>query len=103
MIRIKSSVDLAGLRPEMTPVFINAHALAQGQGVDLWITSCRDSKHGRGSLHYVGLALDLRSKNLSDKHDFVRDLGAALGRQYDVLLEAEGKRNEHIHVEFQPK
>ena len=103
MIRIKRGVDLAGLRPEMILVLLNANELAKDQQVDLWVTSCLDGKHGRGSLHYVGLALDLRSKNLSDKAGFLRDLGTALGRQYDVLLEAKGKRNEHIHVEFQPK
>lgn len=103
MIFIKRRVDLAGLRPEMMPVLINANELARDQQVDLWITSCRDGKHGRGSLHYVGLALDLRSKNLPDKAGFIRALAKSLGAQYDVILEAEGKRNEHFHVEFQPK
>ena len=99
-------VDLAGLRPEMTPVLINLERLFHDLGLECVITSACGGKHGRGSLHYVGLALDFRTKTIKEtraKRRLVRDLRRALGRQYDVLLESEGKRNEHLHVEFQPK
>ena len=106
MIRIKACVDLAGLQSEMTPVLINLERLFYELGLDCWITSCRDGKHGRGSLHYVGLALDFRTKIIPEpavKSTLVSQLAKSLGRQYDVLLEAEGRHNEHGHVEFQPK
>lgn len=106
MISIKHGVDLAGLQPEMVPVLINLERLFYELGLDCWITSCRDGKHGRGSLHYVGLALDFRTKAIAEpasKKTLIAQLAKSLGRQYDVLLEAEGRRNEHGHVEFQPK
>ena len=106
MIIIKRGVDLAGLRPEMTPVLINLDRLFHALDLDCWITSALDGKHGRGSLHYVGLALDFRTKTIANtrvKRRLLSKLRVALGHQYDVLLEAEGKRNEHGHVEFQPK
>lgn len=106
MIRIKAGVDLAGLCPEMVVVLIDLERLFHELGLDCWITSARDGKHGRGSLHYVGLALDFRTKTIEEpvaKKTLLAQLRVALGRQYDVLLEAAGRRNEHGHVEFQPK
>ncbi len=69
-------------------------------GVNCVITSGRDSKHGDGSLHYLGHALDLRIRNMTAKQVVEAHIQLAnrLGAQYDVVLESN-----HIHVEFDPK
>lgn len=71
------------------------------------MTSLRDGVHMNHSLHYVGMAVDIRTR------DFVADLRSAeeikqkvfeaikarlkpLG--FDVVFEAD-----HIHVEYDPK
>lgn len=71
---------------------------------DLTVTSGNDSVHSKGSLHYKDCALDLRSKTLTtvQKHTFAKVLQRRLGRDYDVILEDEGKTNEHLHVEYDP-
>jgi len=104
MLRIKDSVDLAGVQPEM---LLAAHVTDQvyiWYGVPYcWITSCKDSTHRAGSLHYVGLALDFRINNIPTASsnplpEIVKDIAAHLGPQYDVVLESD-----HIHIEYQPK
>lgn len=63
------------------------------------ITSTTDGKHMRGSKHYKGLAVDLRTRDLPD--DVVKRYGFALSfalrKLCDVLIESD-----HIHVEYSP-
>jgi len=67
---------------------------------DLTITSARDSRHSKSSLHYVGEGVDFRvwsvpPKKLEDLCDIIRD---RLDDDYDVVNE-----KDHIHLEFDPK
>lgn len=64
------------------------------------VTSTTDGKHKKGSLHYVGLAVDLRIKDLTPvvTGSYYHALKLALSRLCDVILE-----KDHIHVEYQPK
>ncbi len=72
------------------------------------ITSAREGKHGRDSLHYEGRAIDYRTNDLR-RHALVdyRDrVAAELGPDFDVVLELDDehdRRNEHLHTEFDPK
>lgn len=68
------------------------------------ITSANDSGHMRGSKHYDGAAVDFRTKNMTApvKHAWAEGLRLRLGNDYDVILEAEGQPNEHLHVELDP-
>ena len=97
---LKAGVDVGGLRPEMVPVLLAAFAIYQAEGKRLVVTSALDGKHSKGSRHYVGLALDLRSREFSavQKTRVVNQLKAALGEQYDVV-----KEKSHFHVEFDPR
>lgn len=68
------------------------------------VTSGTDS-HDTG-LHPLGLALDIRTKDIdsrADKHAMVADVKAILGRDYDVIFESEGLANEHLHIEYDPR
>lgn len=72
----------------------------------LTITSVNDGVHKPGSLHYNGNAVDIRSKVF--KHELVEKAVSLFrsspdGPRYDLLFEAPGTPNEHLHLEFDPK
>ena len=75
-------------------------------GVDeCWITSANDGKHKEGSFHYQNQALDFRLHNVPPhkRGALVAEVRRALGPAFDVLHEAQGSPNEHLHVEYDPK
>lgn len=71
------------------------------------ITSGRDGRHRRGSLHYQNQAIDIRGNNLTpDQRSTLTDgLRQTLGDDYDVIFETfpDAPRNDHMHIEYQPK
>jgi hypothetical protein len=85
-----------------TVVWCDAHPVP-GQPKDLMITSASDGTHMKTSRHYTYEALDLRCKDMvpSVKQAFISNLKVELGEAFTVLLEDEGKANEHLHL--QPK
>ena len=99
---IKSGVDIRGLQPQMAVAYTIAcwtywdHSLPS----QCVITSASDGTHMANSLHYKGLALDLRTRDMDPvtRMEIVHDLKARLGAQFDVVIESD-----HLHVEFQPK
>lgn len=100
MLSLKSAVSITGIKPETLFAMIIAKDIWASYGKTLVITSCTDSKHSRGSLHYVGFAFDGRIKDLveSEKQRMLEELHHALGDDFDVVCETD-----HFHVEFQPK
>ena len=99
---IKPGVDLRGLQPQMVMAYLIAcdvYAKHGSPGMCV-ITSASDGVHGPNSLHYKGMALDLRTRHLIpamlDK--IAPELRIALGDQFDVVREAD-----HFHIEFDPK
>lgn len=69
-------------------------------GYPLVITSTTDGKHMVGSLHYVGLAFDLRIRHMPE--DVIKDVKLKivktlklLSTRFQVVLE-----KTHIHVEY---
>lgn len=100
MISLKAGVAVRGMRTEILfAVMVAAEAYAQ-RGKDLMITSCADGRHSQASLHYAGAAVDLRTRDLAEaeKGQIVASLRAALGGDYDVVIE-----QDHLHIEYQPK
>ena len=105
MISIKPDVSILGLKPEALLGFFIASSVFDRHGFDTILTSGGEGRHSRGSLHYSGLAFDLRSKHLPSpiKKKVLKDLRRCLGKSFDALLESEGRANEHFHIEYQPK
>lgn len=105
MIQIKHGVKLSGLRPEMVLATTIIEGVYDALGLPLVITSGRDGRHGRGSFHYQGGALDYGTKVVPREklHDLRLTCAQHLGAEYDVVLEDMDSMNEHLHVEFQPK
>ncbi len=84
--------------------FINAVNACEIE-VDQWVTSGNDSIHMGTSKHYHDEALDFRCKQMSalTKKVLIKEFSRRLGKDYQVILENEGKPNEHIHCEYDPK
>ena len=97
---IKAGVKLAGIRAEMILAAVIAAGVWADEGKELVITEATGGKHGHGSLHYVGQAIDLRTNYFDEltKLRIAKVLREKLGENYDVVVE-----KTHIHVEFQPK
>lgn len=98
MIRFKPGVKIQGIQPEIVATFpIVESAFSPKTAV---ITSAKDGRHRRGSLHYSGNAIDLRTRHLvaGEATKIILLLRQWLTDEYDVLLE-----KDHIHLEFQPK
>lgn len=100
-MKLKKGVDITGLQPELVLGLIIAECVYRTvANVDLMVTAVKDGKHMTGSLHYKGLAADLRSKDVPEAvlPALVSTLQSSLGDQFDVVFEAN-----HIHIEFDPK
>ena len=94
-MKLKDGVSLKDVSWRMFHAAVIAEAIYRKYGVDLVITSANDGKHGPNTLHHKGLALDLRTWTLGGREAQVaEELKAALGEEYDVVLE-----KDHIHLE----
>jgi hypothetical protein len=100
MLLLKPGVRVAGLRPEILLAVVAAECVCAEMGVDCVVMACVDGVHKAGSLHYCGLAVDLRSRDFrpGDLDKAIARLRQCLGADYDVVLE-----NDHVHVEFDQK
>lgn len=102
MIQIKSkTVNLDNVSRHIYYAISVAAEVYEGYGVDLVITSVRDSKHSEGSFHYIGFAFDIRVWNLPKEVDYQivsNQIAKELGDDYDVIFEVN-----HIHCEYDPK
>lgn len=102
MLRLKRGVRLRDLSPQM--VLAALIVASCYDPADCTITSANDSKHSTKSWHYKGFALDFRTKDyVEDKVALTQKIAEALGPEFDVILEALGQDNEHLHVEYDPK
>jgi len=105
-IQVKDGVDLSTLSPQALAALYTAQTVATANGYNLVVTSTTDGVHSSGSLHYSGLAFDIRGNDVSDAvmQSFSDALQAALGNDYDVVPEyyASNPANDHIHVEYDP-
>jgi len=104
LIKIKDGpkgARIGGLKPEILLAIQIAGGVWDFLGMlELVITAVSDGKHSAGSKHYIGHAVDLRSRNFSEagKEKALALLKECLGPDFDVLDEGD-----HIHIEFDPK
>lgn len=89
-------IDVSGdLQPVMAKARGKVALTYHEAGEDLYITSKRDGIHGLGSLHYEGLAIDVRYPQ--KREGIIEKLKSALGPGFDVIAEGD-----HIHIEYDP-
>ena len=96
-MKIKSDVQLMGLRPEMIIAMMIAEPILERHGQEIVITSGTDSKHSKNSRHYIGCGIDLRSRDIDpDNIDACEaELKEALGKEFYCAFE-----RDHFHIQF---
>lgn len=99
-MKIKDGVLTDGLRGVIWYALGVANMVWARHGQELVLTSGTEGKHSVGSLHYYGLAADLRTNYFGDEQVMAvaADLRAALGGDYDVVVE-----ELHVHIEYDPE
>lgn len=109
MVVLKAGVSLAGLKPPMLEALAKIAAVARTQGREsIVVTSTTEGVHKgsaeRQSLHYTGLAADIRVDPATPEKNaaFAAAVRAALGSGYDVVYGNVDHLN-HIHIEYDPK
>ncbi len=95
-----NAARIHGLRPEMVVALIIIKDAFMGRGANCVVTSGMEGQHRRGSLHYVGHALDFRTGSMSREQvsEIAVEIREGLGVDFDVVVEPG-----HLHIEFQPK
>jgi hypothetical protein len=97
---IKNGVQVVGLQKEIITALPTIDNVISSVASYLVITSALDGKHMAGSMHYKGLAIDVRLpsvEKVANMH-IVSILRDRLGFNYDVVLESN-----HIHIEYDPE
>lgn len=97
---LKAGVRITGVKPETVLALIVCDGVYRSLGYEMVVTSVCEGKHSRGSIHFVGMAFDLRISNLRQESVpmIVSRMKDQLGQDFDVVLESD-----HVHVEFEPK
>jgi len=106
MLSIKLGAKLVGLKTEILVGLLIIEKVIESYGFDTVITEGTGGQHMPNSLHYKGLAVDIRSKTLNlptNKQNVIKEAKLFLGDEYDFIIENEDQLNEHFHLEFQPK
>lgn len=98
ILTIKDGVRVRGMSNEILLAVIIAQSIYSETENVMTITSGTDGRHSVGSMHHSGDAVDLRLPMPLTRTQIVEKLCAALGDEYDVILEAD-----HIHIEYDPK
>lgn len=101
VVRLKAGVSLAGIQPEMVVALRVLEDVYDRLGVsEVVVTSCTDGTHSPSSRHYLGFALDLRTRNVpaAQRDELTTQVKKALGQDFYVLLESD-----HLHIDFRPR
>ena len=100
MFKIKKGVNITGLCSEVILVAMVSNEVYRELDRECVITCGVEGKHRKNSKHYVGMALDLRTRHLSQQQVtwVAKTLNAKLNGDYDVVV-----HRTHIHVEFDPE
>lgn len=96
----KDGVKVDGVKKETIELMLllNGYFVAQ-IGKPFVVTSCTDGKHMKGSKHYSGYAIDIRTRHLtsSDIKMLVDWFKLHHDKEFDMVVE-----KDHIHVEYDP-
>jgi len=100
-MRLKESVKLQGIRPELLICIMVVESIYNNYDVELVITSVMDGQHKRSSAHNTGRGVDVRTRNIPNddiKQKIINDIRASLTDEFDLVI-----HSTHFHLEFDPK
>lgn len=105
IIQITKIVDNEPEKLTISPFIQRAMTIADAVSIadtkkEIVVTSILDGVHSSKSLHYKGLAFDMRT-HIYTQYEISKLMGSLkymLGISYDVVLE-----KDHIHIEYDPK
>ena len=105
IIQITKIVDNEPEELTISPFIQRAMTIADAVSIadtkkEIVVTSLLDGVHSSKSLHYKGLAFDMRT-HIYTQYEISKLMGYLkhmLGSNYDVVLE-----KDHIHIEYDPK
>ena len=72
--------------------------LMNGINYTMTITSTNDGVHKKNSKHYTDEAIDIRTRDMTNREGTKNMIHHILGKDYDVIL-----KDTHIHIEHDPK
>ena len=95
-MRAKNGVKFDGARGPILFALSAIEPVMENTG-EYTVTSICDGTHSAHSLHYVGLAADIRTRHIPAEKvaGVALALRAALGKGYDVVVE-----KDHLHIEI---
>lgn len=98
-MRLKQGVDIRGIKPELILAMVLVEPVIS-KHAKFVVTSVCDGTHMKTSLHYQGLAMDVRTREIPEVmlRPCLEEIKSVLGSQFDVVLEGD-----HYHIEFDPK
>ena len=104
-IRFKTGCMLKDLKPQTVIALMLCRQIYKENFIaEMVVTSVNDGKHMARSKHYTGEAFDLRTKSTGRSTQIASEARRVLGPLgFDVVFEAAGEINEHLHVEWDPK
>lgn len=94
---LKSGVDIAGIKPELIIGLMIADSVFTSFDQRMVVTSVTDGQHMKDSLHYEGLAADIRLPQMELRRAIFNTLSDFLGNDWDLIQEPD-----HIHIEYDP-
>ena len=99
-MKIKAGANLQGLDIRVRPILVEAEKIWLSLGQELVVTCGLDGTHSAGSLHYYGLAVDLRINYFTDEEKEIvahalRNALKKIDKRFDVYL-----HSTHIHGEY---
>lgn len=100
MVQFKDGVSVDGIKKETIKMIVILNTYFELRiGKEFVITSCTDGKHMKGSKHYSGYAIDIRTRHLSvcEMNNLLAWFKSHHDKEYDMVVE-----NDHIHVEYDP-
>lgn len=95
-ITIKRGVEWYSMHPSMLVAYDHWREICEALGVPAVVTSAREGRHRPGSRHYLGRAIDLRTRDMTREQaeTAAARLQELLGPLYRVILE-----QDHLHVQ----
>lgn len=103
-MKVKSDASIDDCSAQILLAAIEIESLFAARGIPLVITSGSEPyKHSASrSAHYRGDAIDVRSRQVTDKRQLLRSLKRKLGPNFVILLESPGQAREHYHIHWSP-